>query len=172
MNGREVFLPITSLPSLPSITSLSSFRVSSSHTVSRLQVRETCAFQCVFSCCPRGVVLCFRAMSEWWKTTPAMEIVDGFIQDLYSPQYPSAGVYMHISDEETLSKVRAVILRAEVASAWTQRTLRWVASRPHQYHQIHMPHDALKENREVYATLIRELIELGVVREIKANYGF
>lgn len=101
-----------------------------------------------------------------------MEIVDGFIRDLYSPQYPSAGVYMHITDEETLSRVRAVILRAEVASAWTQRTLRWVASRPYQYHQLHMPHDALEENREVYATLIHELIGLGVVREIKANYGF
>jgi hypothetical protein len=111
-------------------------------------------------------------MSEWWEQIPAEEIVNGFIRDLYSPQYPSAGVYMHITDEKTLAKVRAMILHAEVASGWTQRTLRRVASRPYQYHQLHMPHDMLRENREVYATIIRQLIELGVVMEIKANYGF
>jgi len=117
-------------------------------------------------------VLSFHSMSEWWNQCPAEEIVDDFCQSLYSPQFPSAGVYMHITDEETLAKVRVSIMRAEVADKNALRTLHRVAQRPYQYHHLRMPQDALKENREVYATVIRQLIALGVIRDIKANYGF
>lgn len=125
-----------------------------------------------FPCRKSAAVLDFSVMAEWWEHCSAEEIVDGFIQDLYHPQYPSAGVYMHITDEGVLAKVRAVIMRAEVSGGWEQKTFRRIASRPYQYHQLHMPHDALRKNREVYASVIRQLIGLGVVRDIKANYGF
>jgi hypothetical protein len=111
-------------------------------------------------------------MPEWWQQVSAEEIVDGFIHDLYSPQYPSASVLMHITEEAVLSQVRAVILQSETADRWTQRTFGRVASRPHQYHELRMPHEALKEFRDVYASVIRQLIALGVVKEIKCNYGF
>lgn len=110
-------------------------------------------------------------MPEWWEQCPAEEVVDYFVQSLYSPQYPSASVVMHITDEETLAKVRAVILRAEVADKWAQQTLRHVAARPTQDHYLRMPHDALKANPEVFASVIRQLIGLGVVREIEHNYA-
>lgn len=111
-------------------------------------------------------------MAEWWESCPAEAIVDYFVETLNSPQYPSAGVFMHITDEETLAKARGIILRAEVASKSTIQTLHCVAVRPYQYHCLPMPHDALREYRDVYASVIRQLIALGVVRDVQANYGW
>lgn len=78
---------------------------------------------------------------------------------------------MHITKEETLARVRAIILHAEVADKDTLQTLNWIACRPYQYHHLCMPHAALKEFHAIYASVMRQLIALGVVVDIKANYG-
>lgn len=78
---------------------------------------------------------------------------------------------MHIEDEALLARVRAVILCAEVADTELQWTLRRVAERPYQDHFLPLPEEALRESREVYISVIRRLVGLGVVRAITASYG-
>lgn len=110
-------------------------------------------------------------MLEWWEQVPAEKIVDHFTSgpEDQSSLFSTVVVRMHITHEEILAKVRAVVLRAEVADRWEQKTLYRVAQRPYQFHELRIPNKVLRKNREVYAMVIGKLIGLGVVWSIKAN---
>ncbi len=113
-------------------------------------------------------------MTNWWKGHSGESIVQGFVQSLYKPQYPSAGVYMHLPDRESLARVSSIVQSAEVASKELLSDLRFHAdpNRPYQWHHLRITKEQFASDPEIYASVIEKLVALGVVRDIKANYGF
>ena len=111
-------------------------------------------------------------MSEWWRQFSAEKIVDSIIRDSEWKNAPYPSVRMHIEDEATLKVVRSTILRAEVAGPSLKWDLHDVDTRPYQCHYLSLPNAALQENRELYITLIRRLLALGVVQDIRVTHVF